>query len=101
MKCHILFSGKNKKYISICHLLKILPKVLSVKDWTSLSFAQFTKDSLRLVKMTRNNFKHAVGPTFRSFCLAMQYTRIKSLRISTLFRRQTAAEQTSQCSGTI
>ena len=31
MKCHILFSGKNKKNISKCHLLKILPRVLSVK----------------------------------------------------------------------
>ena len=32
MKCHILFSGKNKKNISKCRLLKILPRVLSVKD---------------------------------------------------------------------
>ena len=31
MKCHILFSGKNKKNISKCCLLKILPRVLSVK----------------------------------------------------------------------
>ena len=31
MKCQILFSGKNKKNISKCHLLKILPRVLSVK----------------------------------------------------------------------
>ena len=30
MKCHILFSEKNKKNISKCHLLKILPRVLSV-----------------------------------------------------------------------
>ena len=26
MKCQILFSGKNKKNISICRLLKILPR---------------------------------------------------------------------------
>ena len=32
MKCQILFSGKNKKNISKCRLLKILPRVLSVKD---------------------------------------------------------------------
>ena len=32
MKCHILFSGKNKKSISKCRLLKILPRVLSVKE---------------------------------------------------------------------
>ena len=31
MKCHILFSGKNKKNISKCRLLKILPRVLSVE----------------------------------------------------------------------
>ena len=32
MKCHILFSEKNKKNISKCRLLKILPRVLSVKE---------------------------------------------------------------------
>ena len=31
MKCQILFSGKNKKTISLCRLLKILPRVLSTK----------------------------------------------------------------------
>ena len=31
MQCQILFSGKNKKNISKCRLLKILPTVLSVK----------------------------------------------------------------------
>ena len=31
MKCQILFSGKNKKNISKCRLLKILPRVLSFK----------------------------------------------------------------------
>ena len=30
MKGHILFSGKDKKNISKCRLLKILPRVLSV-----------------------------------------------------------------------
>ena len=30
MKCPILFSEKNKKNISKCRLLKILPRVLSV-----------------------------------------------------------------------
>ena len=30
MKCQILFSGKNKKNISKCRQLKILPRVLSV-----------------------------------------------------------------------
>ena len=31
MKCQNLFSGENKKNISICPLLKILPIMLSVK----------------------------------------------------------------------
>ena len=31
MKCLSLFSGKNKKNISVCHLLKSLPRVLSIK----------------------------------------------------------------------
>ena len=31
MKSQILFPGKNKKNISLCRLLKILPRVLSVK----------------------------------------------------------------------
>ena len=31
MKCQILFSGKNKKNISLCSLLKILSRVLSFR----------------------------------------------------------------------
>ena len=30
VKCQILFPGKNKENTSKCHLLKILPRVLSV-----------------------------------------------------------------------
>ena len=41
MKCHILFSEKNKKNISKCRLLKILPRVLSVnivsKDFNNMN----------------------------------------------------------------
>ena len=33
MKCQNLFSGENKKNISICCLLKILPRMLSVNDY--------------------------------------------------------------------
>ena len=33
MKCQILFSGTNKKNISKCRLLKILPRVLSVRSF--------------------------------------------------------------------
>ena len=32
MECQILFSGKNKKNISKCRLLKILPSMQSVRD---------------------------------------------------------------------
>ena len=32
MKCQILFFRKNKKTISICHLLKNLSRVLSIKE---------------------------------------------------------------------
>ena len=38
MKCHNLVSGKNKKNISICHLLKILPGALSVKQSVRLAW---------------------------------------------------------------
>ena len=38
MKCHILFSGKNKKNISKCRLLKILPRVLSVNIMLLIAF---------------------------------------------------------------
>ena len=31
MKCQKLFSGKNNKHISVCHLLKISPSMLSIK----------------------------------------------------------------------
>ena len=31
-KCQILFSGKNKKNISICHLLKVLPGMIMVQN---------------------------------------------------------------------
>ena len=31
MKCQNLFSGENKKNISKCRLLNVLPRVLSVK----------------------------------------------------------------------
>ena len=42
MKCQILFSQKNKKNIFMCHLLKILPRVLSVKYCLALTFAVHT-----------------------------------------------------------
>ena len=41
MKCPVLFSEKNKKNISKCRLLKILPRVLSVKDFAKLIYIPF------------------------------------------------------------
>ena len=35
MKCHALFSMKNKENISKCHLRKFLPSMLSVKKTSS------------------------------------------------------------------
>ena len=32
MECQILVSGKHKKYISKCRLLKLLPSILSVNN---------------------------------------------------------------------
>ena len=32
MKCQNLFSGENKKNISVCRLLTILPRVLGIKS---------------------------------------------------------------------
>ena len=36
MKCQILFSGKNKKNISICHLQEILPRELNIRHHISV-----------------------------------------------------------------
>ena len=46
MKCHILFSEKNKKNISKCRLLKILPRVLSVKIIALLDHDQFVNQNI-------------------------------------------------------
>ena len=46
MKCQILFSEKNKKNISKCRLLKILPRVLSVKDQNMFPECRFRHDLL-------------------------------------------------------
>ena len=54
MKCHILFSEKNKKNISKCCLLKILPRVLSVKALTSIIFHR--KIGLHLVENVGADF---------------------------------------------
>ena len=42
-ECQILFSGKNKKIISKWHLLKILPKMLSI--YSQITVSHITKSS--------------------------------------------------------
>ena len=42
MKCQILFPGENKKIISKCHLLKHLPRVLSVNKPETPSLCPFS-----------------------------------------------------------
>ena len=54
MKCQILFSGKNKKNISKCRLLNILPRVLSVKLLSMLIKFQPSADNLH--EMTNTIF---------------------------------------------
>ena len=44
MKYQILFSGKNKKTISKCCLLKILPRVLSDNTDTVCISRQYVRD---------------------------------------------------------
>ena len=41
MKCHNLFSGENKKNISVCCLLKFLPRVLSIKVSDKIDILNF------------------------------------------------------------
>ena len=56
MKSQNFFPGKNKKNISLCHLLKILPRVLSDNSILTL------KTSSKIVADDSVNF-------FRTFCL--------------------------------
>ena len=51
MKCQILSYGKNKKNISKCRLLKILPRVLSVKVACSWFFSLYTTEKLLTIKV--------------------------------------------------
>ena len=41
MKCQILIYGKNKKNISICHMLQILPRALT----------KMVKESVMVIKI--------------------------------------------------
>ena len=56
MKCQILFSGKNKKNISKCRLLKILPRVLSVNRETALKRPVELKKKKKKKKKNTKNF---------------------------------------------
>ena len=56
MKCHILFSEKNKKNISKCRLLKILPRVLSVKAHILTLVSLFALDMVTFLKQNAEIF---------------------------------------------
>ena len=45
VKCQILFSGKNKKNISLCPMLKIVPKVLTTRleSFSAILFTVISK----------------------------------------------------------
>ena len=54
MKCQNLFSEKNKTNISVCCLLKIFPRVLSVNQRQS----RFDRDSVSLKSAIQNCNRH-------------------------------------------
>ena len=58
MKCHILFSGKNNKNISKCHLLKILPRVLSLKTVVLLDAMLFCDFQIMSHKPKAETLRH-------------------------------------------
>ena len=61
MKCHILFSGKNKKNISKCGLLKILPRVLSVKGYHFDDFSIYEFGQVGCFKGVSNKASHGIA----------------------------------------
>ena len=67
MKCQILFSEKNKKNISKCRLLKILPRVLSVKYY---NFILKKKDMF-------NVFWHSVEIILAYFLYQNEHLRLR------------------------
>ena len=68
MKCQILFSGKDRKIISKCHLLNFLRGVLSVNSAAHLS-------SCKLNKIHKNIPKIEWGDWVRQRCHVSYVTR--------------------------
>ena len=48
MKCQNLFSGEIKKNISVCRLLKILPRALSVNSNRNKLISHIAEDQQRI-----------------------------------------------------
>ena len=48
MNCQVLFSGKNKKNISTCRLLKNVPRVLSVNTHNNLLYHRVVIHDLKI-----------------------------------------------------
>ena len=100
MKCQILFSVKNKKNISKCHLLKILPKVLSVKPLNShfykvkLGFTGvhiiflISAQKHRLWVLVRTASKEWVLKSTHNLCFEQKYEKYQSfyLKIFSFWR---------------
>ena len=63
MKCQNLCSGKNKKNISICHQLKILPRNQSMKEYMQKTiFVIFTIE----IVFTRTDYRQTMTITILS-----------------------------------
>ena len=78
MKCQILFSGKNKKNISECYLLYILPNVLSIKIMQTVS-AWNSGDTGGQIGNTQkqaiNSCNHCSYFALTSVCFDYQFAR--------------------------
>ena len=61
MKCEILFSEKkkNEKNISICHLLKILPRVLNVNTFIGSSGTDMPEQVVQ-TKIRYRRMQHSI-----------------------------------------
>ena len=80
MKCQILFSGKNKKNISKCRLLKILPRVLSVKQAYKEQMGSRSRVNSRFPKGSNSKFQGLFDT------LSLSYdNNIRSNQITTIF----------------
>ena len=86
MKCQNLFSGKNKKNISVCCLLKILPRVLSVKASMSKQHIHCIDLIAKICRLMRLHRLHLILSYFLlgdilslSRCLSYFQSKLRSI----------------------